>query len=808
QVDSTWEVVDTFEPDLNQNLWASIQEGMVSTLCGSNSGNQALLFPLPGFSSIPRFAETIDMDLRFQPEVSFSLFYGDGQGACYAPDNGEGVSLFYSVDGGSSWTFFNYFDPLVLTPGTFTDLTVSLPANASTSSTRLRWIQAQHSGFGSDIWALDDVRITAGEALVFNPQTDTVLAGDSVMVQVLVNTSGLPTGDFETEGTLASNDPVNPVMTLPVDIHVIRTPILNLSDSCLVFGPVQQYSQEIQFLTIQNTGCDTLEVALALNHPAFAIGDSVLVLSPDSSVMLAVTFSPDSVGTLDATLELMSNAGDRSVCLSGMASPVPSLAFHPDTLFMLANCGDSSLESAFITLYNTGGASLLMDSIKTGPIFKEDSSVLLIRDAATMGTLVDTFLMNAYGITPTITGSVGLENVDLEEFDLIMTTGAQSAVYYDKLNQRQADFEAFVHQGGIVQYMTAASGDSVLLAGGVSSASLAIDNIHYNAALTHPITQDKPLFLDGDWPDAHNKLLNLPPNADILTISADTNAVTTATYTLGEGHVIATGMPWEYEHRRSTNSRGLLRAATNFSLFQATRIEGTWGTVSPDMGMLSPGDSIEINLVLETDSLAAGLYSTQLLIFSDDPLNPIQSIPVMIRVSPIGTLTPAIQTNGLLEAGVSIGFRVEGSAAEIETLWEFGDGTTAQGDSVSHVYASPGTYVVQLTLTDSLGCQLTILDSLVIDTKLGISAEPSPGNLKVYPNPTNGAFWVEYEAQTQETRLEVINSLGQVILTQPLKGLTHIHTQIAFPPGTAQGLYTIRIQDGPYQAQERIFLED
>jgi YVTN family beta-propeller protein len=39
--------------------------------------------------------------------------------------------------------------------------------------------------------------------------------------------------------------------------------------------------------------------------------------------------------------------------------------------------------------------------------------------------------------------------------------------------------------------------------------------------------------------------------------------------------------------------------------------------------------------------------------------------------------------------------------------WDFGDGATADGSSVTHVYAQPGTYTVRLTVTDNEGCSTT-----------------------------------------------------------------------------------------------------
>lgn len=40
-------------------------------------------------------------------------------------------------------------------------------------------------------------------------------------------------------------------------------------------------------------------------------------------------------------------------------------------------------------------------------------------------------------------------------------------------------------------------------------------------------------------------------------------------------------------------------------------------------------------------------------------------------------------------------------------MWEFGEGATAFGPSVSHVFDEPGGYIVQLTITDQFGCKNT-----------------------------------------------------------------------------------------------------
>jgi PKD repeat protein len=41
---------------------------------------------------------------------------------------------------------------------------------------------------------------------------------------------------------------------------------------------------------------------------------------------------------------------------------------------------------------------------------------------------------------------------------------------------------------------------------------------------------------------------------------------------------------------------------------------------------------------------------------------------------------------------------------EVIYNWNFGDGTTATGQTVTKTFANPGTYVIKLTLSNTSGC--------------------------------------------------------------------------------------------------------
>jgi gliding motility-associated-like protein len=83
-------------------------------------------------------------------------------------------------------------------------------------------------------------------------------------------------------------------------------------------------------------------------------------------------------------------------------------------------------------------------------------------------------------------------------------------------------------------------------------------------------------------------------------------------------------------------------------------------------------------------------------------------------------------------APLTVSFADTTGIAVVSSSWDFGDGTSAIGDSVVHTYTSPGTYDVTLRVTTSLGC---VRDSVLVgavvvwsDPLAVITATPNPGD--------------------------------------------------------------------------------
>ena len=144
--------------------------------------NDAYLWMGP-MADVPRALTSSPLDLAFGGIICFDLVYAvQGNGApIEGPDESdEGVSLQYSVDGGTTWIDIIYFQPdgqmLPMNPGNggpgangqtpFTqwgNYCFPIPPGAQTNMTQIQWIQSQSSTANFDHWGLDNIQISVND---------------------------------------------------------------------------------------------------------------------------------------------------------------------------------------------------------------------------------------------------------------------------------------------------------------------------------------------------------------------------------------------------------------------------------------------------------------------------------------------------------------------------------------------------------------------------------------------------------------------------------------------------------------------
>ncbi|MBS1547537.1 MAG: M4 family metallopeptidase [Bacteroidetes bacterium] len=230
-----WAVMSVLSDDFegtgyNTAMWAS-STGANSADCGAQQGAKAHRFS----SSGQRTIRTVPLHIQAGSRFSCYLRYGSG-GNCETPEVGEYVVLEYSLDG-SAWSIISSYPDLSLYSN-WTLVDVPMPPAAFGNQTSLRLRQLANSGNTYDVWAIDQASVVAGYSggLVFSPEAGSTSTGDSTVVSVSVGVSAYAPGTHQEVVQMATNDPAQPILEIPVNITIANLPCaafaISAPDSC------------------------------------------------------------------------------------------------------------------------------------------------------------------------------------------------------------------------------------------------------------------------------------------------------------------------------------------------------------------------------------------------------------------------------------------------------------------------------------------------------------------------------------------------------------------------------------------------
>jgi len=106
---------------------------------------------------------------------------------------------------------------------------------------------------------------------------------------------------------------------------------------------------------------------------------------------------------------------------------------------------------------------------------------------------------------------------------------------------------------------------------------------------------------------------------------------------------------------------------------------------------------------------------------TEPPESPVATVKVNANPLTAGIITN--DTKGVAPAVFAFKANVTGGTEPHATSWNFGDGKTARGDTVSHTFAKADTYNVRVTVTDSSG--QTATDNIKVQVSAPAQKSPS-----------------------------------------------------------------------------------
>ncbi|MEL7221106.1 MAG: PKD domain-containing protein, partial [Bacteroidota bacterium] len=188
---------------------------------------------------------------------------------------------------------------------------------------------------------------------------------------VTFDATNLIDGTYEGSITIASNDPDNPSVTVPVTLIVNGTPALTISANDLDFGEIQVGGSSDSSFELENTGTAAVEISgLLSDDPNFVVqSNETLTIEPFQSTNISVTFTPSAIASFSETLTLVNNAGDDvAVNLTGAGVAAPSLTINPteftvelisgentDLTVDIGNVGEAVLEYEIVPFSSSTG---------------------------------------------------------------------------------------------------------------------------------------------------------------------------------------------------------------------------------------------------------------------------------------------------------------------------------------------------------------------------------------------------------------------------------------------------------------------
>ena len=152
----------------------------------------------------------------------------------------------------------------------------------------------------------------------------------------------------------------------------------------------------------------------------------------------------------------------------------------------------------------------------------------------------------------------------------------------------------------------------------------------------------------------------------------------------------------------------------------------------------------------------------------------IQTFPAANGCDSVVTLHLTIHESVLIDAYLTI--------QESDLPYTYGDTTFEPGTVQS------GDYVFNFTTAD--GCDSIIVLHLTVET--GVPNHIIASDMRVYPNPTTGKLFVEFDEVSMNTQLQVYDIYGKLIMQYTIKDR---HTELNIGH-LANGVYLLRMVDG------------
>ena len=620
----------------------------------------------------------------------------------------------------------NTYSAAITSPG-FNQLISSLANNAVVGHVNYGLGQVIYNGFDYTLTNSSSVKLAGnimkfaakkqfGPGISVTPLIDTISSTDSTIINVTFDSNFFTAGSYSGYINIFSNHYSGSLDSIPYVLTVTGSPNISLGDTCLNYGTTYINTSVTDSVLIYNTGCDSLVIDSLLTSAPFSTQQLPFAIAPYDSAWIHVSSLTTTAGVFNSTLTIFNNVTDTSICLNVTSTIPPTLASNTDTIQV--NLGCSEIVDIPITIYNTGDNPLIINSGK----------IPLRILAYTYG--VDT--INEYQNTLNSLNSF-FDDYTLTETNTITPSVLQS--YLDDADVLL--FPKFEAGGGMVHLTLSntittniASGKSAFFCGSTYSNALSWFNTGLiSGTYLGIISNSTPLTVNMNHPIAQGTTspfypINSTVSLDIVNpfvtdvMSAGTSNVV-STWPFGSGQVVYSGFDFT---STSTNTSKVISNSMKW-LKQLKFKNSVSFTIENDT--ILPGDSLVYILSINSDSLAGGIHTANLIISSNDPVTPNFNIPIVMHVTELPCSDFTYTFSSCNSTAI---FFPESKNPITSLVWSFGDGNTTSLAIPGYSYANSGTYLVSLVACNSFGCDSVTKSITILNDPISQNCSPQTIN--------------------------------------------------------------------------------
>lgn len=482
------------------------------------------------------------------------------------------------------------------------------------------------------------------------PVTGNVPVGTTDTIVLTFNSNNLLAGQYTGNVYVISNDPLQSNVAIPCTLNVLGSADLHLAGlsdmvapNCLWLDSIMVYTTSRDTIFLTNIGCDSLVIDSVKFSPSIFSADTVTVnILPGDTGGVVVAFTPTVVGTFSGSVIIYTNDIDTTICLKGKAYPRPIITYTPSSFTV--NVGCNSVVTDTLLIDNIGGSDLNFNLINFGGALKINAAILAADNTTSYRTDVQAKLLS--------TGRFNL--VDIYNVATSTPTLAQLMNYEAVLVWSNNSFANNVQMGDVLADYVDAGGGVVCavfttafvpLGGrfntnnywcippsGQTSGSATMGTVYQPS---HPIMDNVSSF-DGGSSSYRQTSNTVHPSATRIADWTDGRALI-ATRNINGHHRVDLGFfppsatviggGWV----PSTDGADIMANA----LFYSYNGGADWLTLSNDTDTVAAPpvpDSSLIVLSFNSANLVVGTYTTNVLIQSNDPLSPQDTVPVTMNV--------------------------------------------------------------------------------------------------------------------------------------------------------------------------------